>query len=590
MPRRRNRPLFESLEDRTLMAVFTVTTTADSGTGSLRWAIDQSNNTPGVDTIAFNLPTRSGPIRPTSALPLVYDAAIIDGTTQPGYSGTPVVQIDGSLAGAGIDGLKLFGGCTVKGLSVTGFTGQGITTIPRTDVNFGGNTIQQNWVGITPSGTPDGNGLHGVGLYSSNNLVGGATANLGNVIANNAGGDGVFSLGSLFGGGHGFNTIEYNTIGLNPAGNAAMANLDGIAIQDSPSNIVTHNILSGNKEDGLLVMNPASTGNTITANIIGLDGSGTKAIGNGLYGIEMQSSDNVIGGTTTAARNIISANGNAGIVFWKSGASSNTVQGNYIGTDISGTKALGNTDQGIAFSDAGANQVGGTTPGAGNIISGNGQEGVGIFTSTGEVIQGNTIGADINGNPMGNATWGITAILDSSGIVIGGSQSGAGNVIVDNGKTAVEVSNDTTATVTGNSYSVTPTVPKVATMINFAAAAVSTVFTSGSVQITVLRSGDTSGPASVSYSTVDGSGTAGVAYTAAHGTLNFAPGQVAAKLTIKLLHGSGAAKYASFSMQLSNPLYATLGTTNSVAITVQEQVRSAKQIALAASAARSPAK
>src|SRR5206468_9223242 len=104
-----------------------------------------SNNTPGLDTVTFNLPGADRTIRPISPLPMVYDPAIVDGRTQPGYAGQPLVRIDGALAGE-TDGLKLFGNSTLEGLCVTGFDGQGITTIPIAGSGYGGNVIRFNWV------------------------------------------------------------------------------------------------------------------------------------------------------------------------------------------------------------------------------------------------------------------------------------------------------------------------------------------------------------------------------------------------------------------------------------------------------------
>src|SRR3954451_20592263 len=86
----------ESLESRTMLAVFSVTNTNDGGAGSLRDALTRSNNTAGVDTITFNISASSKVIRPTSVLPEVWDPAVIDGTTQGGYTGRPLVQIDGT--------------------------------------------------------------------------------------------------------------------------------------------------------------------------------------------------------------------------------------------------------------------------------------------------------------------------------------------------------------------------------------------------------------------------------------------------------------------------------------------------------------
>src|SRR5215213_3718426 len=96
----------ESLESRTLLTVFDVTNTNDGGAGSLRDALTQSNNHAGVDTVTFHIASPSKVIRPGSPLPEVWDPAVIDGTTQGGYAGRPLVQIDGTNAGAKANGFK----------------------------------------------------------------------------------------------------------------------------------------------------------------------------------------------------------------------------------------------------------------------------------------------------------------------------------------------------------------------------------------------------------------------------------------------------------------------------------------------------
>lgn len=578
-----NVAVVEVLEDRTMLTVFTVANTADSGAGSLRWAITQSNNTAGVDTIAFNIASPSKVITPMSALPIVYDAAIIDGTTQPGYAGKPVVQIDGASAGAGMDGLKLFGSSVLKGLSITRFTGQGVTTIPRTDVSYGGNIIQNNWIGLDTAGHAAGNGLHGVGLYSSSNLVDH------NVISGNAAGDGVFALGTLFGGGHGYNTIQNNIIGLDSTGTVAMGNLNGIGLQDSPANHVLNNVLSANHDDGLLLMNPSTSdahGTVVTGNIVGLDITGANALGNGLYGMEIQSANNTIGGTVAGARNVISGNALAGIVFWKSGALGSIVQGNYIGTDATGTKGRGNGAQGIAFSNAGANLIGGTVAGAGNVISANGQEGVGIFPGSGEILQGNIIGADAFGNALGNATWGVTVINGSDHVVIGGTAAGAGNYIAFNGKTAIWVSDPASATVAGNSYTATtpaptptptpaptPTPTPALGKIGFSTSQTVVNVLAGYAMVTLVRTGDTSAAATVYCATAAGTGAAGVAFKAASATLTFAQGQASMTLAVKLLATTAAGRSATFSLKLSSPRNATLSGITTTVVTVVEYTK-----------------
>ena len=174
-------------------------------------------------------------------------------------------------------------------------------------------------------------------------------------------------------------------------------------------------------------------GNVVEGNFIGTDVTGTLPLGNGTCGgdsggVGFASNNNRIGGTTPAARNLISAN-SVGIVFNRS--MGNRVQGNFIGTDVTGTQPLGNTGQGVAIIGSN-NQIGGTAPGARNIISDNG---IGISIagadSTGNLVEGNFIGTDVSGTqPLGNnagVRWfGVT------NNIIGGTAPGAGNLISGN--------------------------------------------------------------------------------------------------------------------------------------------------------------
>jgi CSLREA domain-containing protein len=136
---------------------YVVNTTADTSDGScdlthctLREAINASNSGPGIDRIIFNIPS-SGPhtIAPTSALPTITDPVVIDGTTEPDFAGGPVIELNGSYAGAGVDGLRITaGGSTVRGLVINRFGGDGIQLDTA-----GGNTIEGNYIGTNTSGT-----------------------------------------------------------------------------------------------------------------------------------------------------------------------------------------------------------------------------------------------------------------------------------------------------------------------------------------------------------------------------------------------------------------------------------------------------
>lgn len=549
---RRNQPCqIEALEDRRLLTVFAVTNTNDSGAGSLRWALTQSNNTPGVDTIAFNITTSNKTIRPTSPLPLVYDPAIVNGETEPGYAGKPLVRIDGALAGA-TDGLKLFGNDTLEGLDITGFNGQAVTTIPIANSGFGGNVIRANWIGVDLSGAVAPNNSHDVGIYSPGNTVDR------NVLGSSTTGNGIWCM-ALFGGVNGNNTISNNYIGLDPTGTQPRGVIDGIGIQNSPNDVIVNNIIANCRDDGILLQGAASHA-IIQGNFIGTDKSGAVAMGNGLYGVEDQSDHATIGGLVASQRNVIAANKKAGIVLWLGGAHDNVVEGNYIGTDASGTKALGNGEQGIAFSQAGANTVGGATPAAANVICANKGEGVGIFPGSGEIIEGNRIGVDAAGHALGNGTWGVTVIAGSSNCLV------KNNVIANNPNSAV-FANAGEAIVTGNTASVpTSNAPAV---INFSASSVTVNEAAGTISLKIIRLGDPTGVATIHFTTANRTALAGVDYTPVSGILTFKAGQTSKVITIPILHNAASFADTSFVVGLSSPTGATQGMPSLVRVTIQ---------------------
>src|SRR5688500_13535285 len=116
--------LFETVESRLLCSTFTVTNTNDSGSGSLRQAILNANKTTAADTIKFAIGSGAKTISPRSKLPGISQPTLLDATTQPGFSGKPLIEISGVSAGSSAEGLKITGtGITVKGLAVTRFNG-----------------------------------------------------------------------------------------------------------------------------------------------------------------------------------------------------------------------------------------------------------------------------------------------------------------------------------------------------------------------------------------------------------------------------------------------------------------------------------
>ncbi len=173
-------------------------------------------------------------------------------------------------------------------------------------------------------------------------------------------------------------------------------------------------------------------GNVVEGNHIGTDVSGTSALGNAGGGVFVHNvAGNTIGGMTSLARNVISGNSTSALLISSGGATGNVVQGNYIGTDAGGTSGVGNSGSGLAIEYAPGNTIGGMVPGARNVISDNGNNGIYIidYQATGNVVLGNYIGTDVGGTPgMGNTGSGV-AFLYAPGNTVGGVLPAMGNVI-----------------------------------------------------------------------------------------------------------------------------------------------------------------
>ena len=177
----------------------------------------------------------------------------------------------------------------------------------------------------------------------------------------------------------------------------------------------------------------------VQGNLIGTDFSGGADLGNAGGGIRiLLGTDNTIGGTADEQRNIISGNGGHGVqIIASSGVTNNLIQGNFIGPDVTGTTALGNLGDGVLIFDAAGNTIGGTAPGARNVISGNSGHGVeisAIHSAAGNVIQGNLIGTDVSGvTALGNNGDGVSITLFVADTIIGGTPTGSGNTVAFNG-------------------------------------------------------------------------------------------------------------------------------------------------------------
>ena len=308
-------------------ATFTVTSTNDSGAGSLRQAILDANANPGADTIAFNIPGAGvHTITPVTPLDHISEAATIDGYTQPGSAANtdPVVtnaaltiELDGTVAGgSGSTGLFFatpVGSSTVRGLVINRWT-SGITTR-----GLGTITIRGNFVGTDPTGTLAlGNTFVGIDLGSpGGDAVGGPTPADRNLVSGN--------------GNAGIQTqepgvaIQGNLIGTDATGTLAIPNGTGVGGSGPSNNTILGNVISGNGT-GLVALNTIVQGNKI-----GTTADGTGPLGNGGNGYDsgiVDPSGLTIGGTGAGEGNEIAFNGGAGIKL--NGGVNNTLRGNSI--------------------------------------------------------------------------------------------------------------------------------------------------------------------------------------------------------------------------------------------------------------------
>ena len=202
----------------------------------------------------------------------------------------------------------------------------------------------------------------------------------------------------------------------------------GLGLNVDTNGSTVRGLVIGGGSNGISV---DGNGNTIAGNFIGTDVSGLVAAQN-LSGISLVGTGNIVGGTGPADRNVISGNQGGISVFFADGT---VVQGNFIGVDASGGKPLPN-GYGINLSDTSATSIGGTAPGAGNVISGN-TNGVVFSSGTGTTILGNLIGTDSTGSiPVGNT---IGVFLFGDATTIGGTEPGEPNVVAFNREMGVLV-------------------------------------------------------------------------------------------------------------------------------------------------------
>jgi titin len=384
----------------------------------------------------------------------------IDGSTQPGSPSYPQIILDGFNVNVGDglnNGLTLTSDHnTIRGLTLVNFYDDAVLISgPNAAANLvagcylgpdadGNAAVQPSYFGVELR-----NGAH-------DNIIGGADPAARNLISGNAH-SGVMIQDSTT---HN-NTIAGNWVGVKPSGQAALKNaVAGVLITAGAHD----NLIGGENEGNLLSGNAigisiaGGIATTVAGNTIGLAADGSTQLPNDDGGIWLLSGaqGNLIGGTSAPARNIISSNGVPGSQFGQgiylaaapadALTMNNTIQGNYIGVDSTGNRPAGNYRQGILLG-AGAqnNLVGGTVPGAGNVITYNGLGGIRI-DSSGNQVAGNLIGVGADGvTQLGNQL---------NGVRVGGNNNtiGPANTIAYNQQSGVLLSGGST-TVLSNTLS-----------------------------------------------------------------------------------------------------------------------------------------
>lgn len=429
---------------------------------TLRAAIQEANALSGDDTITFDI-SGSGPhiIQPGSALPAITEPVLIQGDSEPDYNGSPVVVLDGQNAGTGVSGLTLSGfsgtNALVDALSIINFDGNGILLDDAGPV-----LIYSSYIGVAADGSAAGNGGNGIEITNgaSDITVGNGSSN-GNVISNNS------SRGIFIGpsGGESNNVIYGNLIGVDPSGTTGMGNgFDGIVASGASgttiggTSVSERNVVSGNGRSGIGISGGSAT---IEGNYIGTNEAGDAAIPNGdgsgtsfFYGgveVSNGASSVTVGGSSSGAGNLISGNTDHGVLVTGSGTSA-IVEGNRIGTDAAGDVVLSNDLSGIEVVSGASATIGGTASGAGNVVAGNGEYEIRLATD-GNTVQGNYLDTNSNGDDLGSAFNAIS--IDGSNNQVGGTTSSARNVVGHTATSAVRVSG-TTNTLQGNYIGVMP--------------------------------------------------------------------------------------------------------------------------------------
>ena len=327
---------------------FLVTNVNDSGAGSLRQAILNANASSGTDAISFGIPSAEGQtITLASPLPAITDPVSISGATQPGFAGTPIVELNGNgITGSGLT--VSAANTTLSGLVINRFNGPGIQIIGNNTTNT---FVQGNYIGTDLTGTlarPNAVGIQIGNTVTSptNSLIGGTTAATRNVISGNTGSGVVLPTGN----GH---AVTGNYIGTSADGAGDLGNGGaGVWIVSATNTAVgatapgAGNVISGNNQHGVLISGSPAT---LHGNLIGTNAAGDAGVPNGLDGIRIEfASGNTIGGVPGFG-NTIAFNTGSGVTIQT--GSSNRISGNSIHSN--GALGIDLLPAGVTPNDAG---------------------------------------------------------------------------------------------------------------------------------------------------------------------------------------------------------------------------------------------
>lgn len=463
----------------------TIVNTKDSGQGSLRQFILNSNLLGGEASLAqaglnaglensiFMIPG-AGPhlIVLLSALPsLTGSATALNAATQAGAScvvseRSLKIGLEGSSAGSNVSGLTVdAANIVVRGFAIGKFTEAGIQATANAD-NL---AVVCNNLGLATDGSSlASNGSNGllVKAGASDLKVGGNTEDNRNLISGNNR-DGIRLEGVTTA------TIERNYLGTDLTGMSARSNnREGASYAaiyagkptglntNSSAISIRNNLIAGNDmiagvapiynvSSGIWLEGVATA--TITGNLIGTNASGTAVLRNTGYGIYTKSATDVlIGGSTAAERNVLA--GNKDGINTRFGTNRLNILGNYLGTDITGTVNLGNTDNGIFLADTQNAVIGNSTAAGRNIIAGSQLSGIRNTNTPGTVITGNYVGLDVTGAvAMGNQLHGIY-VQNSANVRIGGGNVADRNVVAASKVIGIFIDGATSNTLIENNF------------------------------------------------------------------------------------------------------------------------------------------